>query len=165
MENAPLVHSVRLTATQKSGLEVRKGIAKNGDMVRADVFRRGGKYFLIPMYVSDATKTELPNRAALAHKPEKDWPVMDENYSFEFSLYPNDWVRIKLKKRVQEGYFGGMDRASATVDLWVHDRNRRMGRNGLIRGIGVKQVLSFEKFHVDMLGNLYPAQIETRSRL
>ena len=37
--------------------------------------------------------------------------------------------------------------------------------NGMIEGIGVKTALSLEKFHVDVLGNIYPAPPEKRRGL
>lgn len=167
--NAPQVRSVRLLDTQKSGLPVRGGIANNGDMLRADIFEKGGKFFAIPLYVSDVAKGELPNKAVTRDKPESEWVVMDETYRFVFSLYSNDWVRVTVKgKPIIEGYYSAVSRSTGALDIWVHDRNRRIGRTGkegLIEGVGIKTAISVEKFHVDMLGNLYPARNETRHPL
>jgi CRISPR-associated endonuclease Csn1 len=58
-----------------------------------------------------------------------------------------------------------LDRATGAVSLWAHDRNQAVGKDGLIRGIGIKTALSVEKFHVDMLGRLYPVKQETRQPL
>jgi CRISPR-associated endonuclease Csn1 len=163
---APQVRSVRLLDTQKSGLPIRGGIANNGDMLRVDVFTKGGKFFAVPLYVADAVKSELPNLAVVANKPESEWTVIDESYSFLCSLHPNDWVRVSFKKDApKEGYYAGFDRATGAVNLWAHDRNQAVGKDGLIRGIGIKTALSVEKFHVDMLGNLYPARNEIRQPL
>lgn len=62
------------------------------------------------------------------------------------------------------GYYTGTDRSTA-VSLWAHDRNQAVGKDGLMRGIGVKTAMSIEKFHVDVLGNIYPAPTEKRRGL
>jgi CRISPR-associated endonuclease Csn1 len=162
--NAPQVRSVRLLDTQKSGLPVRGGIANNGDMLRVDVFTKGGKFFAVPLYVADAVKSELPNLAVARGK--SGWIEMDNSYTFMFSLHPNDWVRVGFSQDLpREGYYAGFDIATGAINIWAHDRNQAVGKDGLIRGVGIKTALSVEKFHVDMLGNLYPARNETRQPL
>lgn len=165
-EPAPQIKSVRLLDTQKSGLRVRHGIANNGDMLRIDVFTKGGKYFSVPIYVADAVKKDLPNKAAVASKSEADWIEMDDTYEFLFSLHSNDWVKVSFKNNEpKEGYFSGFDRGSAAINIWVHDRNQNIGKEGLLRGIGIKTAKTVEKFHVDVLGNLYRVEQETRQAI
>src|SRR3569832_1676738 len=65
-KNAPAIRSVILLATQKSGIPIRKGIANNGSMLRVDVFSKGSKFYAVPIYVADAARKELPNRAVVA---------------------------------------------------------------------------------------------------
>jgi CRISPR-associated endonuclease Csn1 len=163
---APIVRSVNMLDTQKSGLPVRGGIANNGSMLRVDIFTKGGKFFAVPLYVADVVKKELPSRAVVANKPEDDWPVMDDNYQFLFSLHTNDWVKVSYKSEpAREGYFSGLDRATAAISVWTHDRNQAVGKDGLMRSIGIKTALSVEKHHVDLLGNLYKVHQETRQPL
>src|SRR5690606_27394024 len=164
-KTAPVVRSVPLTTTQKSGLAVRGGIANNDSMVRVDVFSKGGKYFTVPLYVADITKNELPNRAVIAYKEESEWLEMDENYQFEFSLHKNDWLKLVLKERTIEGYFSELNRANGSISIWAHDRDRRKGSNGLYGSIGIKTALSAEKYHIDLLGKLYKAGPEQRQPL
>ncbi|HEY9097868.1 MAG TPA: type II CRISPR RNA-guided endonuclease Cas9 [Thiobacillus sp.] len=159
---APIIRSVKLLSTQKSGIPIRKGIANNGSMLRVDVFSKVGKFFAVPVYVADAARPELPNRAVAQAKPESEWPEMDESYMFLFSLHPNDWLAVKLKTSVIEGYFAGLDRSTGAASIWAHDRNQSVGENGLRRSIGIKTALAVEKYHVDLLGNLHRAQVETR---
>lgn len=165
-KGAPLIRSVRLKDTQKSGTPVRKGIANNGAMLRVDIFTKGGKFFAVPLYVADVVKKELPNRAVVAFKPEEEWPVMDETYSFLFSLHGNDWIKVLQKRKpVIEGYFHSVHRGTGNISLWSHDRNQKIGKQGFIEGIGIKTALSVEKLHVDMLGNLHRVQHEIRHPL
>lgn len=167
-KSAPLVRAVRLSDTQKSGLLVHNGIANNGAMLRTDIFTDSKRFYAVPLYVSDAVKAVLPNLAVVAYKPEDEWTMMDatKGYRFLFSLHASDWVRVTLNgKPAQEGYFAGLDRATGAISLWVHDRDRSVGKDGLVRGIGIKTALSVEKFHIDMLGRRYPARHETRKHL
>jgi len=159
---APVIRSVKLLDTQKSGIPIRGGIANNGAMLRADVFSKGRRFHVVPVYAADAARADLPNRAVVAFKPEEEWTIMDESYKFLFSLYPNDWVTIRLSNEVREGYYSGIDRSTGGVDLWVHDRNRSRGEKGLLRGNGIKTALAVEKYHVDFLGKLHRVHKEDR---
>lgn len=166
---APIVRTVNLSDTQKSGLPVRGGIANNGAMLRVDVFTDGKKFYAVPLYVADAVKPESPNRAVVAYKPEEEWTVMDpaKGFRFLFSLHANDWFEIQLKDKPLPivGYYAGLDRSTGAISLWTHDRNQSVGKDGLIRGIGLKTALAVEKYNVDMLGRLFRAREETRRPL
>jgi CRISPR-associated endonuclease Csn1 len=162
----PEVRTVTMVIDKLSGIPIRKGVAKNDTMLRVDVFTKAGKYHLVPIYVHHALAKkveDLPNRAIFQAKDEGEWTLIDETFAFCFSLYPNDFVRLVQRgKDAQLGYYGGCDRATGNIDLWSHDRNKLVGKDGLIRSLGVKTALSLEKFNVDVLGNIYPAQKETR---
>ena len=101
----------------------------------------------------------------MALKDEECWTLIDESFAFCFSLYPNDLVRVKLRSGTLQGYYAGCDRSTGAVNLWAHDRSQQIGKDGLIRGIGVKTALSLEKLHVDVLGSIYPAPPEKRREL
>lgn len=107
----------------------------------------------------------LPNRAIVASKDEMEWTEIDESFKFHFSLHPNDFLKIKLRDQTVSGYFAGCDRSTGAVNLWAHDRNISVGKNGLIRGIGIKTAIGVEKFNVDVLGHIYLAPTENRHGL
>ena len=134
-------------------------------MLRVDIFAKDGRFYLVPVYVHHATTKQLPNRAIVALKDEECWTLIDESFAFCFSLYPNDLVRVKLRSGTLQGYYAGCDRSTGAVNLWAHDRSQQIGKDGLIRGIGVKTALSLEKLHVDVLGSIYPAPPEKRREL
>lgn len=160
----PIVRTVTAVIDKLSGIPIRGGVAKNDSMLRVDVFSKAGKFHLVPVYVHHRV-TGLPNRAIVAFKDESEWTLIDESYTFNFSIYPNDFVTVNLKKESISGYYSGSDRATGAINLWAHDRNSVIGKDGLIRGIGVKTALSIEKYNIDVLGNIYPAPKETRSDL
>ncbi len=162
----PLVRTVTKVIPSLSGISLRGGIAKNDSMLRVDVFQKAGKYHLVPLYVQHRVTKELPNRAIIAAKEESEWTLIDETFEFCFSLYPNDLVRVELKgKPIIEGYYAGCDRATGGINLWAQDRNQALGKDGLIRGVGVKLAVKVERFNVDVLGNIYLAKPEARRGL
>lgn len=163
---APAIRSVKLLSTQKSGMPVRHGVADNGSMIRVDIFTKAGKFYAVPLYVADAVAEVLPSKAVVAAKPESEWPEMNESYQFLFSLCSGDWVRVVLKNQpTREGYFGGLDRSTGNIKIWLHDRNSSLVTDGLLRGNGIKTALKVEKCHVDLLGRLFLAKPEVRKPL
>lgn len=165
----PIVRTVTMVIDKLSGIPVRGGIAKNDTMLRVDVFRhkKDGKFHLVPVYVHHAVAKELPNRAIVAFKDEEEWTQINEqNFDFLFSLHPNDFIRITQKNKAPIiGYYASCHRGTGNLNLWAHDRNHKIGKDGQIEGIGVKTAVALEKFHVDVLGNIYPAPQERRRGL
>ncbi|MCX8501806.1 MAG: type II CRISPR RNA-guided endonuclease Cas9 [Alphaproteobacteria bacterium] len=155
----PQIKQVTTVGVQ-SGIPIRGGIAANGEICRIDIFSKGGKFFIVPLYtkhLSIERVEDLPNRAIVGNKVEEDWLVMDESYRYHLSLYPNDLVEVKVKDRNIFGYYSGADRSTAAISIWAHDRNKKIGKDGLVRGIGIQSALSITKFNVDILGNFAPA--------
>lgn len=163
----PLIRAVKVTTIQKGGVAVRGGVADQASIWRVDVFSKAGKFYLVPVYQSDRRPTtELPSRAALAYADRSEWTLMDGSFAFRFSLFPNDYVALTTKKAVYRGYFVAMDISTASISIASHDRNAHAGKDGTWRSIGVKAgVLSFEKFHVDVLGRVFAAKQEVRHGL
>lgn len=163
----PLIRTVKVFTTLKGGVPVRGGMAEQSTMWRVDVFHKAGKYYLVPIYQSDRRKGgELPNQAATAGKNREAWEVMDETYDFCFSLCLNDMVKLKTRKEAYLGYFAGLDVSTGAINILSHDRNRNAGKEGLYRGLGVKTgVVLFEKWNVDVLGNLYLSAPQQRQML
>lgn len=158
----PMIRSVKVVETSMAGVKVHKGkgIAENESMVRIDLFEKAGKYYAVPIYVSDTTRAELPNRAAKAG-PEENWDVMDESFSFKFSLYPNDLIELEVKDKKYFGYYSAFNRATASLEIISHDRS---GANqGKWGSIGFKtNVKSFKKYTVDPLGHYFQVRGEKR---
>jgi CRISPR-associated endonuclease Csn1 len=161
----PIVRTVTKVIDKLSGVPVRGGIAKNDSMLRVDVFTKAGKFHLVPVYVHHRV-TGLPNRGVVAFKVEDEWTLIDESFDWCFSLYPNDLVRVTQKgKQAIIGYYSSCHRGTGNLNIWAHDRNNTVGKDGMQEGIGVKTALSLEKFDVDVLGNIYPAPPEKRRGL
>lgn len=158
------VKAVRVEQVQKTGVWVRNhnGIADNATMVRVDVFEKGGKYYLVPIYSWQVAKGILPDRAVVAYADEEGWTVIDESFRFKFVLYSNDLIKVQLKKDSFLGYFSGLDRATGAISLREHDLEKSKGKDGMHR-IGVKTALSFQKYQIDEMGKeIRPCRLKKR---
>lgn len=156
--NGPIVRSIKVPSMGTTGVKLKnESIAENANMVRVDVFEKNSKYYLVPIYVSDFSKKELPNKAITIKKSEEEWTDMTEEYKFKFSLYPNDLVKIKKKNEKEiYAYYIGTHRGTAAINLLSQDGAEK------IMGIGVKGLEIFEKYQVDVLGNISKVNKEKR---
>lgn len=99
-----IVRTVKTYETYTGGgmiLEKNKGIVKNDGMIRVDLYSKDGKYFGVPVYVADLYRGELPKRAATQNKPQNEWRVIDDTYTFEMSIYQDDLLHIENKKGIE----------------------------------------------------------------
>lgn len=129
-------------------------------MVRVDIFKKDNKYYLVPIYISDFVKTKMPNKAITAAKDESKWIEMTEEYQFQFSLYKNDVVKIKRKNEKEfYGYYISSHRGTGNINLLAINGEKK------IEGIGVRRLEIFEKYQVDILGNINKVKKEKRMKL
>lgn len=159
------VKAVRVEQVQKTGVWVRNhnGIADNATMVRVDVFEKGGKYYLVPIYSWQVAKGISPDRAVVAYADEEDWTVIDESFRFKFVLYANDLIKLTAKKNEFLGYFASLNRATGAIDIRTHDTDSTKGKNGIFQSVGVKTALSFQKYQIDKLGKeIRPCRLKKR---
>ncbi|GHV08513.1 CRISPR-associated endonuclease Cas9 [Clostridia bacterium] len=177
----PRVKTVKTCKKSAVNVEVRGGAAKNEKMLRVDVFDiadgRDKGYYFVPIYVSDRVEDALPTRASVAGKPYEQWKEMDEE-NFMFSLYSRDLIKITHKNQIKLSlaqkesklppekladtpeyfYYIGADTNTASISFITHDGAYKT------KGIGVKTLLSIEKYQVDVLGNISPAPPERRRK-
>lgn len=175
----PIVRKVKLC--EKTSLSVLvhggQGVADNDSMVRVDVFFvPGDGYYLVPIYISDTRKKELPNRAVVAHKNYSNWKVMDDR-DFLFSLHADDLIEIEHKKGLTFTvankdstlpaqwetkrtlcYYTGMNISSGSVTIVSPDGAY------ILPSLGVKTLVSLKKYEVDALGNVREVRKESRQR-
>lgn len=132
-----------------------KGMCDNGDMPRVDVFTKEGKYYLVPIYVADFAKEELPNKAIVAGK-DKEWIEIDDSYLFLYTLHKEDLVEITLKNETPFlGYFKGAHSGTAQVQIQSIESDN-------IKIAGSKTALSFKKYTIDSLGYYHEVRGEKR---
>jgi len=133
------------------------------------------KFYFVPIYVADFKKEKLPNIST-------NGLVMSEDtgFKFEFSLYAKDLIRLQSKggfkdetKRVDANglpikvdkvlsndkpifvYYTGADIDSGRISVSTHNRESK-GRASILN------LLVFEKWEVDLLGNVRKASYQKR---
>lgn len=175
----PLVKKVKIVNKSTLSVPVHGGtaVADNGSMVRVDVFYVENEgYYLVPVYVSDTVKHELPGKAIVAHKGYKEWKEMDDN-NFVFSLYPNDLIKLTFEKEKTFSltnknstlpskfvckeifaYYKETNISSGAITVINHDNTYG------IESLGVKRLPRIEKYQIDVLGNITKVGKEKRMR-
>lgn len=173
----PVVKKVKIKERSSLNVKARNdnklGVAKNGTMIRIDVFYiENDGYYFVPIYVADTIKSTLPNMACV--QGGKPWKQMDDN-DFVFSLYSNDLIRITSKKDMKFEvsnknstlpskkydneilvYYRGADISTASISGITHDDAYKF------KGCGVKTLIKLEKYTVDVLGNVHKVKKEKR---
>ena len=166
-----VIRKVRLETNSKKAVDVRGGSADRAEMVRVDVFTKPNRksveqYYLVPVYRNDVynndgtLKDNPPNRAVQRGKFEEDWPVVDKDFRFRFSLYSLSLIEVtKSDGEVVLGYFRSLDRSDGFIKISVpEDLSQKPEK------IGTKTLLSIRKFHVDRLGTYPPHEIHQETR-
>ncbi|MFO0703827.1 MAG: type II CRISPR RNA-guided endonuclease Cas9 [Patescibacteria group bacterium] len=142
-----------------------RAVAKNDSMVRVDVFQKDNKYFYVPLYVADTTKKILPNKATTGADISK-WIEMTSDYRFLFSIYPNDYIRIKDDGEITEGYYVKIHRTNCQISINPHDKLLKNSEGKTIHLTKVaKNVEYIKKYSVDIFGNLHEIKMEKRQPL
>jgi CRISPR-associated endonuclease Csn1 len=165
LENGPPIRRVRLVRDTTAGIKLKRGDgeahADQQTMIRIDVFRRNGRYYVVPIYAWQLTKLDRPPmRAVKRDVTEADWYVIDESFEFLWSLYPGSLFRaVNAQGRVAEGYYRSFDRRSGQITYsppedWQSKSSRRLS---------VATLKAFEKYHVDRLGRRFRIERETRT--
>lgn len=163
-----IIRKVRVETTAKTAVRAERfngSTADRGGMVRVDVFTKPNKrgqneFFLVPVYVHEvATLSAPPNRAVQASTPEADWPVMTDEYTFQYSLYVMSLVEIHRKDgEVISGYFRNLHRGTGAVTI-SEVNNSSISRDG----IGARTLLALKKLSVDRLGRVSEIISEART--
>ena len=144
----PVVKTVKVFSTQKTGMLIRGGVADLGDMLAVGVFKAGKHYLIEPEYLA-STKARI---SSVAIPPDAE---------FLFYLRKNDYLEIKLGDETYRGYFV-MYESDGRLTLRAHDQSKP-DKEYFRRSVANAQEI--QKYHVDLLGNIHPAKPEPRRGL
>jgi CRISPR-associated endonuclease Csn1 len=150
----PLIKSVKTYTVQKSGINIRDGIADRATIIRIDIFSKQGKNYIIPIYAQDMVAESLPNEAILPNKDEK----IDHSYHFLFSLYSKDLISVTNlnTNNTIMGYYVGVHSGTGAVTVENHDRSKKY------EGVGIKLNLQIKKYQINVLGEMNEIKQEKR---
>lgn len=164
----PVVNKVKTYGKSSLNVAACGGIADNGGMVRIDVFYvEDDGYYFVPVYTADTVKMQLPQKAVVQGAAVDGWKEM-RDADFLFSLYAGDLIKVMAKKPIRlqlankdaSGepelqrkewmlYYVGASISTGAITVTTHDRKYQKG------SLGVKTLLSVEKYEVDPLGEYH----------
>lgn len=79
-----------------------KVCAEKSEIAYCNVYIKDGKYYLVPVLLSDVMQNKTPNKIAKARTPFMLWSEIDDSYKFLFALHKKDRVRITRKDGTKE---------------------------------------------------------------
>lgn len=171
------VKTVKVAVYKSNIALINGGAFENDKMYRIDIFKKEGKYYIIPVYMKDVYAHKLPNKIIVRDKP---WVEIDDSYEFQFSLYQNDLIKIMWNKQarftkvnknvaskkpenieINEGffYYNNCGISTASIKILTNDRCYA------IENVGVQNLCDIQKYYVDIMGKVYKAPKETRQEI
>lgn len=175
--DGPIVKNVKVYEKSSSCVVTKNGAGVNEKMHRIDLFKKDNKFYLCPVYMSDVYAKKLPNKII---EINKDWIEIDDSYEFLFSLYQNDLIKVISNKELSLSknfknvnsqkpdkissnefllYYNSTGISGASIKVLTHDNCYKKD------SLGVKTLLSIEKYYTDIMGNIYKAPKEQRKEL
>lgn len=154
-----LIRKLTIGQKKKTGRHYPQGFVAGGKMIRTDIFSKPNKkgkknYFAVPVYAHQLVDELPPMRAATKKKPEFEWDQIDENFSFEFSLWSNSRFEIVKKtasgqpNKVLVALYVGLDRDdNCRIEYRSADDSEIKGRVS-----GKTGTILFRKIETDRLG-------------
>ena len=169
-----IVRSIKVYDTQnsKTGFYINNGKAfvNNGSTIRLDVFKRKNfkgidEYYFAPVYTHliHAKKVEIlptPNGRSADEKADFDkireadgkiYATEENGFKRQFSIYPNDYVRIFMKNKIIEGYYVKFAISTGQLSLVEHSS---AGKDNLIITVA-KTASEIQRYDITILGDNY----------
>ncbi|MDR0423743.1 MAG: type II CRISPR RNA-guided endonuclease Cas9, partial [Rickettsiales bacterium] len=123
--------------------EVRGGKTNKGDMFRMDIFKKGDKYVVVPIYISDVVDRNRRDIFYPQSPKRKETAVIDSSYQFLMTLHKDDYVKIKTRDGgIFEGYLVKVNASPAQTQFIIrnHDNSavflidtKKFGKGELIK--------------------------------
>ena len=157
-------------STKLYPMKLNKGktLAKKGGMPRIDIFqhKENKKYFIVPIYVVDFIKKDLPNLAIVSgNQPngkKKPWLEMNEEYKFIASFYKNDLIKVIFSKEDESSnYFGiynSTDSSDGRIKIHKIEGGKTDKKKQLFRK-KIEDALQIEKYQVSPLGEIQKVKL------
>lgn len=169
-----IVRSVKVYDTQnsKTGFYINNGKAfvNNGSTIKLNVYKRKNpagvdEYYFAPVYAHmvNSDKFEIlptPNGRSAKEKESFDkiresdgriYATEKNGFIKQFSVYPNDYLRIYMKNKIVEGYYVKYDISTGSMSLVNHNES---GKDNLLHA-SAKAATTIERMDTSILGDNY----------
>ena len=171
------VRKVKVMEYNSNPAFINGGAFENDKMYRIDLFKKNGKYYIVPVYMKDVYAHKLPNKVIVRDKP---WVELDEDHESQFSLYQSDLIKIDWNKEAKLSKVKGNaksnkpDEINLKSGLFYYNSCGIFGasikiltcdRCYSIESVGVQNLENITKCYVDIMGKVYRAPKETRKEL
>ncbi|HMQ95787.1 MAG TPA: type II CRISPR RNA-guided endonuclease Cas9 [Candidatus Saccharibacteria bacterium] len=173
-EQGNIVRSVKVydTLKSKTGFYINDGKAfvNNGSTIRLDVYKRKNfkgehEYYFAPVYTHliHADKVEiLPTPTGRSNDDKSDlntireadgkiYATVENGFEKQFSIYPNDYVRIYMGNKIVEGYYSKYDIVNAVFSLVAHSSS---DKSTFIKA-SPRTAVDIQRLDISVLGDNY----------
>jgi len=135
----------------KGVVEINNGLAENGEVKRIDIFEKNGKYHFVYLYSIDFVKDEIKNISIKSK-------IIDDTYSFKFSVFKNDLIELEFKDKKVFGYlkFAEGDGRFNIIPQSQGELDKKTDRHST----GSMKLI--RKYQVNPLGNFVEVKSEKR---
>src|SRR5699024_10808791 len=100
-DNAPIIRGVKIEKFINRGMSLTdEAVVEKGGIVRTEVFRHleTGRFYLAPVYVNDIVTGIEAKKLITPRKPYEEWRDITDEFEFQFNLYANDIIKIRLPR-------------------------------------------------------------------
>lgn len=125
------------------------GLAKNGDMIRRDIFITGNRISVVPLYISDLSSTN-----ELSNKSLNGTSIDLNNASFYCSLFNDDLIKVGVKENEYFGYFKFFE-TDGRINIESIDGSQKLR-------FSINNARFIKKFTIDPLGYYHEVKGEKR---
>ena len=155
-----VVRSIKVYDTQnsKTGFYINDGKAfvNNGGMTRLDVYQKQStkgkiEHFFVPVYTYQIGFEKSGQKITKIMPEPKGFTDVNDTFTKVTSLFPNDYVRIYINNKIEEGYYRAYDVAAGQITLLSHSAS---DAKSTIR-VSARSASSIERFDISILGDNY----------
>lgn len=172
--NGNIVRGIKVydTIKSKTGFYINDGKAfvNNGSTIRLDVFKRKNykeeyEYYFAPIYAHliNANKVEVlptPNGRSTEEKANfneireadgKIYATKENGFEKQFSVYPNDYMRIYMGNKVVEGYYVKYGISTGQISLLPHSASDKE----VLETVVARTANDIHRLDISVLGDNY----------
>lgn len=133
----------------RKAISTGNSLAKNGDMVRRDIFYTDKKINVVPLYISDIARDKTLSNLTLSGTE-----LNLNNATFYCSLHNDDLIKVQIKDKEYFGYFKFLE-TDGRINIEAIDGSEKFR-------FSLNSANSLKKYTIDPLGYYHEVKNEKR---